>query len=467
MNNIQRTGKTASDSTIPLSVGGAQLKNEEMIKDAFDRDVTLTKRTATALLIREIIIFITAGLVLTGTIVGTWYYYHKRNQAAELAMKQKIEMQRLADEARKKADAERKKAWEEQRLALEAERKRAEAERIAKLEAKKAERERRQKFNSIAAKYREQELDFLQNAPKQILPGSVQEKTTYSCLMANDVDDFAFFQVNVVPGEPMTVQALSPDSDPVDFPKDKFDERCKNEPYLMIASGRPYVKTRKRVSRTYPVPQEDANLCPAMEDFGSGLHSAIKKLGIKTKFIRYDVVLVPKEKHRYEFKPIQVGQVGFNSTLFHEDFRKAVRAKLEEKAAQNADHYLRKMAARGNTVGKSRAERAQEATVAATEAHLKSIPQQRTHYTRVYGPYGTIYSSQSTKTVGPTKNQIERAEGERSRLRSLQDARASRQARADARRNLEMEKFYRENAVTDEKIDAFLSHYVVAFQLAK
>ena len=61
-----------NDPAVPLSAAGSLHKNEERIRDAFSREVNTIRGTANVMLIREIIIFITAGLVIAGTIGCIW-----------------------------------------------------------------------------------------------------------------------------------------------------------------------------------------------------------------------------------------------------------------------------------------------------------------------------------------------------------------------------------------------------------
>lgn len=461
MSTPRRDGAPA----VPLDVGGAHLKNEQLIRDAFNREVKTIKGTANVMLIREIVIFITVGLVIAGTIGGIWYSYRKKNEAAQIAWQRELERRKLAEEERAKKEEARKKAQAEERLARERERERLEAEKLAKEKARKAIEERRKKYEALAEDYREFELDYLKNAPKAVLPGGVKTKTTYSCLMADDVDGMAFFRIVVTPGQPMVVQRLSPDSAPVEVPVEGFNERCVTESYLMVADGRPYVSPQRKSSRSYPVPREDGRLSPATEDLGSSLHKIVRDLRLKTKFIRYDVFLQPKDEYRFEIEPMSVGQFSFDESLSVDDFRKVVRAKLEATARGNEDAYRRMVASRGDGGGKTRAHVALERNLAATEAESSAPDSSRSRV--VYtGNNNIIYQSHTTRS-GPSRGRLAKTANLQKQLEIEERARAQRQTATRRRQAADDEKFYRDNAVTDEKVDELLSRYVVTFRLAK
>ncbi len=464
-NNAMPTRGHEGTPAISLAVGGAHLKNEELIRDAFNREVKTIKGTANVMLIREIVIFITVGLVIAGTIGGIWYNYRKKGQAEQIAWQRELERRKLEEEERVKGEEARKRAQAEERLARERERERLEAEKLAEEKARKATEERRKRYEALAEDYREFELDYLKNAPKSVLPRGVKNKTTYSCLMADDVDGMAFFRIVVTPGQPMAVQRLSPDNAPVDVPVEAFNERCTMESYLMVADGRPYVSPRRKSSRSYPVPREDGRFCPAMEDLGSSLHKIVRDLGLKTKFIRYEVFLQPKDEYRFEVEPMSVGQIGFDESLSVNDFRNVVRAKLEVKARENADAYRRMVASRGDGGGKTRAHAALERNLAATAAETRTPDSSRSRV--VYtGNNNIIYQSHTTRS-GPTRGQLRKTASLQQQLEVEERARAKRQAAAQRRHAADDEKFRRENAVTDEKVDELLSRYVVTFRLAK
>lgn len=463
--NTSGINGTSSNPPVPLAAGGALLRNEELIRDAFNRDVRTIKRTANVMLIREIVIFFTAGLVLAGTIAGVWYNYRKRNQEAQISWQHELERRKLMEEERARSAEARKKAQEEERLARQRERKRLEAEELAKAEARKAAEQRRKRYEALAEDYREVELDYLQNAPKSVLPGGVKSKTTYSCLMVDDVDGMAFFRIVVNPGQPMSVQRLSLDTAPVDVPAETFNERCMTESYLMVADSRPYVSPQKKSSRSYPVPREDGRFCPAIEDLGSRLHNIVRTLRLKTKFIRYEVFLQPKDKYRFELEPLPVGQIGFDESLSAGDFRNVVRTKLEAKAQENADAYRRMVASRGNGGGKTRAHAALERNLASTVAESRAPSSSRSQV--IYTGYNNIIYQRHTTRSGPTSSQLGKTASLQKQLEAEERARAKRQAATLRRHAADDEKFYRENAVTDEKVDELLNRYVITFRLAK
>jgi len=451
---------------VPFAVSGALQKNEDNIRDAFNREVKTIKSTANVMLIREIIIFITVGLVIAGTIGGIWYHYHKRNQAEQIAWQREQERKRLEEEEHAKREEARKKAQEEERLARERERKRIEEENLAKEAAEKAAEQRRKKYEALAQDYREFELDYLRNAPKGALPEGVKNETVYSCLMADDVAGIAFFRVVVTPGKPMTVQRLSADADPVDVPVDIFNERCRTESYLMVADSRPYISPWKKSSHVYPVPKGNDKINPTIEELGSSLYRIVKELGLRTNLLRYDVFLKPKEEYQFELETLPVEQVGFGGELSIEDFRAVVRAKLEGKSRERADAYRRMAASRGTGGGKTRAHAALERNLAATtaEAHASRSSHVRTTYTGYSG--NIIYQSHKERT-GPTRQLAGKIADLEVRLRAEERARAQRQRATERRNSEEDAKFERENAVTEDKVDKMLKRYVVVFRLAK
>ena len=463
--NASKRNGTPNGPAVPVSVGGMQHRNVEYIRDAFSREVKTIKGTANVLLLREIILFACIALVIAGAVGGIWYSYHKRNQAEQLAWQREQDRRRLEEEEQARREEERRRAQEEARLAREQERKRLEAERLAKEEAEKAAEHRRKMFAALANDYKAEPLDYLRNAPKAILPGGVQEKTVYSCLMADAVDGMAFFRVVVTPGEPMTVQRLSAEAAPVNVPIETFNERCQTETYLMVANGRPYVSPKKRSLRSYPVPRGETTFNPAMEDLGGALYKIVKDMGLKTNLMRYDVFLQPKDGSA----PLSVGQVAFGDELSLDKFRVPIRAKLEEQARLNADEYSRAKAARAKAGGtrsgrSSSGQSSLERQLAkAHDSANRSYNYSRTTY---YGGGNIIYRSTKERT-GPTQYQRDKIASLETRL-AEENAAQARRAAANARRRAEADALFQQgNAVTDRDVDELLNRYSVTFLPAK
>ncbi len=455
-----------NDPAVPLSAAGSLHKNEERIRDAFSREVNTIRGTANVMLIREIIIFITAGLVIAGTIGCIWYNYRKKSQSEQIVWQRELERRKLLEEDRARSIAERKRAQEEEALARTREHERIEAEKKAKEEARKAAEVRRKKYAALAKDYSEFQLDYLQNAPRAILPDRAKVNTTYSCLMSDDVEGVAFFRVAVMPGKPMTVQRLSADTEPIDVPVDIFNMRCRTESYLMIAGGRPYVSPWKKPSRFYPIPRTGEKFNPAMEDLGSSLYKIIKDFNLKTEFIRYDVFLQPKDEYKFELEPLYVGQIGFDDGFSLDALRVPIRAKLEKSAQVREEAYRRMVASRGSAGSKTRAHEALERNLTLTEAESKTS--YTTHHTTAYPIPGhnIIYQSQKERS-GPSRRHAEKIENIKSRLAAEEKARLRREEATLLRRAQEDRNFERENAVTEQVVDEHLRRYMVTFRLAK
>ena len=462
--NAPKRNGAATGPAVPESVGGAQHRNVEYIRDAFSREVKTIKGTANVLLFREIILFACIALVIAGTVGGIWYSYHKRNQAEQLAWQREQERRKLEEEEQARREEARRKEQEEARLARERERKRLEAERLAEEEARKAAERRRKMYDALANDYREAPLDYLRNAPKAVLPGSVRSKTAYSCMMADDVDGVAFFRIVVTPGEPMIVQRLSADAAPTNVPTSVFNERCKTESYLMVANGRPYLSPKKRTVRSYPIPRSDATLNPALEELGSDIYRIVKDMGIRTNLMRYDVYLQPKDGSA----PLSVGQVGFGDELSIDRFRTPIREKLEEQARERAEAYSRDKAARakiGGTRGGQSTSRPSSLELQLAKARSStqnSYSRNRTVYTG-----GNIIYRSETERTGPTQYQREKIASLEARLAAENEATARRQAAA-ARRQAEADALFAQgNTVTDRDVDEMLNRYNVTFRPAK
>ena len=462
--NMPKHNGASNGPAIPESVGGAQHRNIEYIRDAFSREVKTIKGTANVLLLREIILFACIALVIAGTVGGIWYSYHKRNQAEQLAWQREQERRKLEEEEQARRDEARRKEQEEARLARERERKRLEAERLAEEEARKAAERRRKMYDALANDYREAPLDYLRNAPRSALPGSVRSKTVYSCMMADDVDGVAFFRVVVTPGEPMVVQRLLADAAPTNVPTNVFNERCQTESYLMVANGRPYLSPKKRIVRSYPIPRSDATLNPALEELGGDIYRIVKDMGIQTHLMRYDVFLQPKDGSA----PLSVGQVGFGDELSLDRFRPPIREKLENQARERAEAYSRDKAAHAK-IGGTRGGQSTSQPSSLERQLAKARASTQNSYSRnrtVYTGGNVIYRSE-TEHTGPTQYQREKIASLEARLAAENAASARRQAAA-ARRQAEADALFAQgNAVTDRDVDEMLNKYNVTFRPAK
>lgn len=456
-----------SDIPVPSFIVEASRQNIESMRDSFNREISVIKNTASIMLVREMVLLVTVALVIAGSIGGIWYHYKKRNQATQLTWQHELERQRQMAEERIRKDEAQKKAREEMLLARDRERQRIEMEKQAKEEARKVAIQRRKKFEALATDYREFELDYLCNAPKSTLPERVAGKTVYSCLMADDVDDFVFFRVTVTPGMPMAVQRLSMNDAPVDVSEHEFNERCRTETYLMIAGGRPYVSPYKKASRLYPIPHDGEIFNPGVEDLGSRFCKIITDLELKTNIIRYDVFLYPKDEYSFDLKPLFICQTGFGKGISVHDLRTPIRAKLEAKARERADEYKRRTLSRWKGYGKTRSQAALERNIAISKAGVNASHYRRSHTSIAPLPgHSIIYQSRNVRT-GPSKYQLGKIADMEARLNAAEEARVRRQMAKEQRHAAEDEAFYRNNAVTEKDVDELLQRYMVTFRLAK
>lgn len=453
----------SGEPIIPPSVGGKAQRNIEAVRDVFRSEVKTIKSTANVLFLREVILFACIALVIAGATGGIWYSYRKRQQAEQRAWMMEQERRRLEEEERQRQDEARKKAREEERLAEERERKRREAEEQARLEAQKAEELRRRRFAALVNDFKEIPLGYLRNAPREVLPGGVQSKTAFSCLMADEVDGLAFFRVHVTPGEPMSVLRFSPEHEPKQVPTEDFNKRCQEDSYLMVADGRPYFNPVRKPVRTHPVPRDHIKFNPSREEFGE-LYGIVKELGLNTSLFRYDVYLQLNDGS----KPLLVKQSVFGEELSNDIFRRAARERLEQEARWRAEEYSRDKAAHTRG-GRTRSGQVNSGMSSLerklADAQADIARSQSRNRTVVTG--GNIIYQSRTEYYGPTKHQRAKVASLERRLAAETEARARRQEAA-ARRQAEADTlFQQENAVTEAKVDAFLGRCTVTFRAAQ
>ena len=452
---------TRNRAPVPESIAGAQHRNVEYIRDAFNREVKTIKGTANVLLLREIVLFACIALVIAGAIGGIWYSYRKRDQAEQAALQREQDRRRLEEEERNRREEAYKKAREEERLARKREKERLEEEQRKAKALAKAEQERRRKYESLAGSFKSAPLDYWKNASDDLRPANVKQETTYLCLLPDSVDKMAFFQVSVKPKEPMSVKRLSAESTPEDVTSEDFGKLCTLNPYLMLVEGKAYFCPAMKW-RKHHVPTDSEELNPSLEEFGA-LYEILREIGVRTQKFRYEVLLQSPD----EDKPMSVGQIAWGESLSRDTFRRLIREKLEEEARYRAEEYEQYKQAK-NKRGQSRNNSQTRAPLSRWFSRHRyydyTVEYSRGNTAQVNVPGTTIYRSTKTRVYGPTQHQInkqieweKRQQAQEETRRKREVANARRQAEADAR-------FAEENAVKDEDIDKVLNKCSVTFR---